>query len=188
MLGISAILSCTEKSTKEQGKSKPLSDYFESKNVEWSLITKVFSGDEEFLKNILDTKTIAKINSIGDSRLTSLKNLRKVNPEMKTIYIKPPAAVYAEEVVEFADIWLNTSYSAIQALNEAAKNQGKIHKVIIMIELGELREGVNRTDLIDFYEKIFDMKNIDVIGIGSNLGCMYGIEPSYDKLLQLYLY
>src|SRR5690606_36935754 len=25
-------------------------------------------------------------------------------------------------------------------------------------------------------------------GIGSNLGCMYGVEPSYDKLLQLSLY
>lgn len=174
--------------TKIKENIQKLSDYFESKNVEWSLITKVFSGDEEFLKNVLDTKTIAKINSVGDSRLTSLKNLRRVNPEMKTIYIKPPAAVYAEEVVEYADISLNTSYSTIQALNEAAKKKDKIHKVIIMIELGELREGVNRTDLIDFYEKIFDMKNIDVIGIGSNLGCMYGIEPSYDKLLQLSLY
>lgn len=165
-----------------------LSTYFESKNIEWSLITKVFSGDEEFLRHILDEKTIAKINSIGDSRLTSLKNLRNVNSALKTIYIKPPAAVYAEDVVEYADISLNTSFSTIQALNKAARKKGVIHKVIIMIELGELREGVNRKDLIDFYEKIFSMEYIEVIGIGSNLGCMYGIEPSYDKLLQLYLY
>ena len=33
---------------------RKLSDYFESRNVQWSLITKVFSGDEEFLKQILD--------------------------------------------------------------------------------------------------------------------------------------
>ena len=132
--------------------------------------------------------TIAKINSVGDSRLTSLKNLRKVNPDMKTIYIKPPAAVYAEDVVEYANISLNTSFPTIQALNNAAKRKGVIHKVIIMIELGELREGVNRADLIDFYEQVFSMEHIEVIGIGSNLGCMYGIEPSYDKLLQLYLY
>ncbi len=165
-----------------------LSDYFESKGIQWSLITKVFSGDEEFLKNVLDSQTIAKINSVGDSRLTSLKNLRRVNPNMKTIYIKPPAAVYAEDVVTYADISLNTSYSTIQALNDAAKKRGKIHQVIIMIELGELREGVNRADLMDFYEKIFSLQHIDVIGIGSNLGCMYGIEPSYDKMMQLYLY
>ena len=57
-----------------------------------------------------------------------------------------------------------------------------------MIELGELREGVNRENLMSFYEKVFDLPNIDVIGLGSNLGCMYGIEPNYDKLLQLSIY
>jgi len=167
---------------------RKLSDYFEQRNVTWSLITKVFSGDEEFLKHVLDEETISKINTVGDSRLTSLKNLRRVNPNMKTIYIKPPAAVYADEIVKYADISLNTSFSTIKALNKAAKKQNTVHKVIIMIELGELREGVNRDDLINFYERVFSMDHIDVVGIGSNLGCMYGIEPSYDKLLQLHLY
>jgi predicted amino acid racemase len=57
-----------------------------------------------------------------------------------------------------------------------------------MVELGELREGVKRTELMSFYETVFQLSNIEVIGIGSNLGCMYGIEPTYDKLLQLSLY
>ncbi len=165
-----------------------LSNYFDAHNIEWSLITKVFSGDKEFLKNILTDDVIKKINSVGDSRLTSLKNLKAVNPKMRTIYIKPPAKVYADEVVKYADISLNSSFSTIQALNEAAKKVGKTHQIIIMIELGELREGVNREDIMTFYKKVFDFSNIEVIGIGSNLGCMYGVEPSYDKLLQLSLY
>lgn len=41
---------------------------------------------------------------------------------------------------------------------------------------------------MNFYEKVFNLSNIEVIGIGSNLGCMYGVVPSYDKLLQLSLY
>ena len=164
---------------------KSLSDFFEKHNIQWSLVTKVFSGDKEFLKHILTDDVIEKINSVGDSRLTSLRNLRAVNPNMRTIYIKPPAEVYAAEVVEYADISLNSSLNTIMALNEAAGIQGKIHQVIIMIELGELREGVNRENLMSFYEKVFDLPNIDVIGLGSNLGCMYGIEFNYDKLLQL---
>jgi len=64
----------------------------------------------------------------------------------------------------------------------------KIHEIIIMVELGELREGVQRADIMNFYEKVFKLSNIEVVGIGSNLGCMYGVEPSYDKLLQLALY
>lgn len=164
---------------------RSLSDFFEERGTEWSLITKVFSGDHDFLVNILTNEVISKINSVGDSRLTSLKNLRAVNPTIRTIYIKPPAAIYADELVRYADISLNSSLSTIKALNEAAGRAGKIHQIIIMVELGEMREGVNRGDVISFYEKVFDLPYIEVIGLGSNLGCMYGIEPTYDKLLLL---
>ena len=167
---------------------RQLSSYFKEKGIEWSLITKVFSGDMEFLQEVLSHDVVLNVNSIGDSRLTSLKNLRKVNPEMRTIYIKPPAKIYAKEVVKYANISLNSSYSTILALNEAAKEAKTIHQIIIMIELGELREGIKRTQIMELYERVFRLDNIEVVGIGSNLGCMYGVEPSYDKLLQLSLY
>ncbi len=165
-----------------------LNKYLKSNNVKWSLITKVFSGDPEFMKRILTPDIIKDIHSVGDSRLSSLKNLKELNPELITIYIKPPAQAYINDVVKYADISLNSSYKTIKALNEAAKEMNKIHKIIIMVELGELREGVNRDDLFDFYKRIFNFSNIEVVGLGSNLGCMYGVEPTYDKLLQLSLY
>ncbi|WGH75056.1 alanine racemase [Tenacibaculum tangerinum] len=167
---------------------KKLSAFFEKNHIEWSLVTKVFSGDKTFLKTILTPDVTQKINSIGDSRLTSLRNLREVNPDLRTIYIKPPAKMYADDVVEYADISLNSSLTTIESLNEAAKKIGKVHEIIIMIEMGELREGIKRDDILGFYEKVFNLSNIEVIGIGSNLGCMYGVEPTYDKLLQLSLY
>jgi predicted amino acid racemase len=176
-------------STKKiQNNIKYLSDYFQSNNIHWSLVTKVFSGDKEFLKHVLTDDIIKKIDSVGDSRLTSLKNLKEVNPGMRTIYIKPPAKMYADEIIKYADISLNSSFTTIIALNNSAKKLNKIHQIIIMVELGELREGIKRTELMSFYEKVFKLSNIDIIGIGSNLGCMYGVEPSYDKLLQLSLY
>ncbi|MFD1551109.1 alanine/ornithine racemase family PLP-dependent enzyme [Putridiphycobacter roseus] len=167
---------------------KSLSNFFAENGIKWSLVTKVFSGDKEFLKNVLTEEVIANISSVGDSRLTSLKNLKAVNPNIKTIYIKPPAKIYAADLVKYADISLNSSYSTILAINKAAEKANKIHQIIIMIELGELREGVQRADIMDFYQKVFNLSNIEVIGIGSNLGCMYGVEPTYDKLLQLSLY
>jgi ornithine racemase len=57
-----------------------------------------------------------------------------------------------------------------------------------MIEMGDLREGVLGDKLIDFYGRIFNLPNIEVIGIGTNLNCLYGIMPSQDKLIQLGLY
>ncbi|NJO92832.1 MAG: hypothetical protein HC831_30590, partial [Chloroflexia bacterium] len=55
-------------------------------------------------------------------------------------------------------------------------------------EMGELREGVLREELIEFYSEVFELKNIEVVGIGTNLTCLYGILPNHDKLIQLSLY
>ncbi|PLX00398.1 MAG: amino-acid racemase [Marinilabiliales bacterium] len=165
-----------------------LNKYLKRNNIEWSLITKVFSGDEDFMRKVLTPDIIKDLHSVGDSRLSSLKTLKEVNPDLITIYIKPPAEIYVEDIVQYADISLNSSYRTIKALNEAAGKAGKIHKIIVMVELGELREGVLRENLEEFYEKVFELANIEVIGLGSNLGCMYGIEPTFDKLMQLTLY
>ena len=83
---------------------------------------------------------------------------------------------------------MNTEIRTIQLLNEEAQKQDKIHKVIIMIEMGELREGIMRDDLIDFYSQIFNLSNIEVVGVGTNLSCLYGVLPNHDKLIQLSLY
>ena len=165
-----------------------LSEFFESHNIQWSLITKVFSGDIEFLKKVLSDDVIEKINSVGDSRLSSLKNLRTVKPGIRTIYIKPPATVYADDIVRYADISLNSSLETVRALDQSARDQNRVHKVIIMIEMGELREGIQSEAILDFYKHASALSNIRIIGLGSNLGCMYGVEPTPDKLAQLASY
>src|SRR5690625_6024115 len=57
-----------------------------------------------------------------------------------------------------------------------------------MIELGDLREGVMREDLINLYEKVFRLPGSRVIGLGTNLNCLHGVMPDSDKLIQLSLY
>jgi len=167
---------------------KKLSDFLSKHNMKWTLISKVLAGNKSVLKKILTTPQLGNIHSIGDSRLSSLKNIKDINPNIITMYIKPPAIKYANEVVKYSDISFNTTFEAIQALNQEAKKLDKVHSVIIMIELGSLREGILRDNIVEFYSKIFKLPNIKVIGLGTNIGCMYGIEPTYDKLIQLSLY
>jgi len=57
-----------------------------------------------------------------------------------------------------------------------------------MVEMGDLREGVMRDELIQFYEDVFKLPNINVVGLGTNLNCLHGIMPNSDKLIQLALY
>ncbi|MDX9789944.1 MAG: alanine racemase [Candidatus Kapabacteria bacterium] len=165
-----------------------INDFTAKHNKQWTLISKVLSGNKQVLKEITNSGLLPGIHSIGDSRISNLRTVKQINPDIITMYIKPPAINYADEIIEVADISLNTSLDTLLALNEAATRHNKIHKVIIMIEMGELREGILHENVMQFYSNAFKLPNIDVVGLGTNLGCMYGIEPTYDKLLQLSLY
>lgn len=161
-----------------------LNDFFKSHNIDWSIVTKILCGNEEYLTELLNLG----IKQYSDSRISNLKMIKSLDENAQTIYIKPPAKGVIEEVVTYADISMNTDFHTIEMLSEEAVKQNKIHKIIIMIDLGELREGVMREDFIDFYAKVFEMKNIEVVGLGTNLACLYGVKPNNDKLLQLCLY
>lgn len=161
-----------------------LNTLFKKNNIEWSIVSKVLSGNKIFLTELLKFD----FEQICDSRVSNLKAIKSINPKIETIYIKPPAKRAISGVVKYADISMNTEIKTIKLLSAEAKKQNKTHKVIIMIELGELREGVLGEDFIDFYESIFKLDNIKVVGIGANLSCLYGVLPNHDKLIQLSLY
>lgn len=167
---------------------RKLDNYLKQNDIKWTLVSKILSGNREVLEIILNSPDIKNCHSIGDSRLSNLKVIKSLRPEIVTMYIKLPSITSAHSVVKYADISLNSSYHTIEALNREAVAQNKIHKVIVMVEMGELREGVIRDKLLKFYGSVFDLCNIEIIGLGTNLGCMYGVEPTYDKLIQLSLY
>lgn len=154
----------------------------------WSLVVKVLGGHYKVLESLLVPEVLSRVDSIADSRLHSLKKIKEIDPDIRTMYIAPAPVDAAREVVKVADVSLNTSYEAIEALNKEAKKQNKMHDIIVMIEMGELREGILRENIVDFYSKIFKMENINVLGLGTNLGCMHGVLPNRDKLIQLCLY
>lgn len=167
---------------------KKMSLFCEKHDKQWTFVTKVLGGYQPLLKKILQSDAIRKTHSIGDSRVSSLKTIKSIDKNLVTMYLKPPSSSFVKNVIKYADISLNTDFDTINKLNKEAQNQQKFHKILIMIEMGELREGVMREKFIDFYSKVFDLSNIEVLGIGTNLGCMYGIEPTFDKLIQLCLY
>lgn len=161
-----------------------LDDLFKSNDIKWGITTKLLCGHREYLSEVADLG----IGEMHDSRISNLKKIKELDPEVLTIYIKPPPRDIIPSVIKYADASLNTELSTLHALSEEAQRQETVHKVIVMIEMGDLREGVMREDLIDFYEKVFDLPALKVIGIGTNLNCMHGVMPDEDKLIQLALY
>lgn len=174
----------TLNTTKLRSNFDYLENLFKVNNIQWSVVSKMLCGHKEYLQELLKFD----IKQICDSRISNLKAVKQINPNVETIYIRPPRKRGIAGVVQYADISMNTEIETIKLLSAEAQKQNKIHKIIIMIELGELREGVMRDDLIDFYHSVFNLANIDVVGLGANLSCLYGVLPNHDKLIQLSLY
>ena len=92
-----------------------------------------------------------------------------------------------KDVIRLADISLNSEFEVIKALNDEARAQGKLHKVILMADLGDLREGFwDKDEMIKVAEYIENkMINIQLVGIGTNVGCYGSISPTVEKLEEL---
>lgn len=157
---------------------------FKSHNTDWAVVTKILCGNKAYLKEVLNLKP----RQVCDSRIHNLKVIKEIAPHVETVYIKPPAQSVIKNLVKYADISFNTEFETIKRISKEAIAQKKIHKILIMIELGDLREGILGDNLVEFYSKIFNLKGIEVIGLGANLNCLHGVMPSEDKLLQLCMY
>lgn len=161
-----------------------LDTLFKENNMDWGAVSKLLCGNELYLQELIDLG----ITEIHDSRVSNLKTVKKLAPNVQTVYIKPPAKRSIRSIVQYADVSMNTEYFTMKLLSDEAVRQDKIHKVIIMIETGDLREGVMGDHLVDFYAKVFELPNLEIIGLGTNLNCLHGVMPSQDKLIQLSLY
>lgn len=157
---------------------------FKDNGIEWAVVSKLLCGNEIYLKELIALGA----KEICDSRISNLKKIKQLDPSIETVYIKPPAKRSIEKLVKYADASFNTEYKTIKWISDEASRQNKMHKIIIMIELGDLREGVMGEELIDFYESVFRLPSIKVTGIGANLNCLNGVMPSEDKMIQLCLY
>jgi len=156
----------------------------EQHGASWTVVTKVLCGHSDTIKALQKLG----IRSIGDSRLDNLRDIERIVPDFETWYLRIPDVSSIPEVVKYSDVSLNSEIAIIKLLNEEARRQDKIHRIIMMVELGDLREGILPGSLVRFYEEVFHLSNIEVLGIGANLGCLAGVIPTVDQFMQLVLY
>lgn len=161
-----------------------LKELFETHEVSWGIVSKLMCGNRTFLQELISLG----VHEIHDSRISNLAKIKELSPEVQTVYIKPVSKRNIAKMVKYADVSLNSELNSIRWISEEAVKQGKTHKIIIMVETGDLREGVMGDHLVDFYAQVFDLPNIEIIGLGTNLNCLNGVMPSTDKLIQLSLY
>jgi predicted amino acid racemase/arginase family enzyme len=147
-------------------------------------VTKVTCGMPQVAKAMLR----GQVACIGESRMQNIHRLKAngVSTEFTLLRIPPLSA--AEDIVTSVNMSLNSELPVIQALSEAAFRRGLVHNIMIMADLGDLREGVWPDDLLPMVREVVELPGIRIAGLGTNLSCYGGVKPSEKNMNQLVEY
>lgn len=154
---------------------------FKERGIQWAVVSKLLCGSEAYIQYLLDLG----LRMFCDSRLANLQTIKRLCPDAQTLYIKPVPQHAIPDIIAVATCTFNTELETIRMLNEEAVKQDKVHEVILMLEVGERREGVLPEDIVEVARLCRELSNIRLVGLGANLTCMYGVLPSEDNLMRL---
>ena len=145
-------------------------------------VSKVFCADSELIRIMIEEE----VDYIADSRIENLISFSSTIPK---VLLRLPMISEAEKVVKHSNISLNSEIETIKALNKEAEKQETKHGVILMIDLGDLREGIFiEEDVYETVKKILKLEHIELKGIGTNLTCYGGVIPTTETLNKLIEY
>jgi len=143
------------------------------------IVTKGYCADLEIYKLLEDSD----IDYLADSRIQNLKKYEGTKKER--VLLRLPMISEVDDVVRFSDISLNSELTTIYKLNKAAAKFSKTHKILLMIDVGDLREGIffkNEDEIYHVVEEILKLDNIELYGLGVNLTCYGAVIPKKDNL------
>ncbi len=158
---------------------KHMLDICHDKGLSMMAVSKVFCADHELVEIMIEEN----VDFIADSRIENLIGIASVIPK---VLLRLPSIGDAKRIVMHSDISLNSEMATIKVLDKYAEELNKIHGIILMIDLGDLREGIFEIkEVIATVKKILRLKNISLKGIGTNLTCYGGIIPTEEILQKL---
>ncbi|MDY0219889.1 MAG: alanine/ornithine racemase family PLP-dependent enzyme [Desulfobacterium sp.] len=166
---------------KIHGNTKRLKSFFDQKGISMMCVTKGVLGSPPIARAMVE----AGVKLLADSRIENLKRIRDAGIGASLALIRTPSMGKIKDVVKYADISVNSEISVIERLSLEARDQNKIHGIILMVDLGDLREGILPRDLEQTLLKIMPLTGVKILGIGTNLGCIGGILPDQAKMDQL---
>ena len=152
-----------------------------ARGIEVIGITKGFTAIPE----IAQVMIVSGIIKLGDSRLDNIQSLKAAGIKAEMVLIRTPMLHEVDRVVRLTCCSLNSEIVVIQALSAVAVQHGKIHDIILMVDFGDLREGVLPEEARDTVQQILPLQGIRLRGLGANFNCLSGIQPTPDNLLGL---
>jgi predicted amino acid racemase len=140
-------------------------------------VTKSVCGDPDAARAML----MGGVSMVGESRLSHIRRLRQAGIKADIMMLRLPALSEVDEIVRLTQVSLNSQMETVRALSHVAQAQDIIHRVILMIEAGDRREGVMPENAMPIAKDILGLPNIELIGVGANVSCIGGVQPSWEN-------
>lgn len=144
-------------------------------------VTKACCGEPEVARAI----SRGGVDWIGDSRTQNLARLRMIGIDKPMCLLRLPMLSEVSEAVRVADMSLVSELVTAKALSEAALSQGRVHKVTLMVDLGDLREGLMPQNILPAAKEFATLPGLELHGLGANFACYGGVLPTMEKLREL---
>ena len=159
--------------------ARVLCDICDQNNISVAGIIKFSDGDLQIARAYLD----GGCAQIGVSRAKHLKALKETFPDAETLLTRSPTRGDLENCARYADLTLIADAGVLTALNAEAAKWDTHPGILLMLDVGDLREGVdNIPELVELAQLCESLPNLNLRGVGTNLACMNGVLPTWENL------
>lgn len=166
---------------KVEQNARSLVDRLERRGIQVTGVTKATLGSPDVARAMLR----GGVKRLADSRIDNLEALKEAGIRTPLMLLRAPDPVWADRAVAVAQFSLVSDLDVANALAVAAGKRGSDHGIVLMVELGDLREGVMMRDALDIARVISRTRNLKLAGIGTNLACRSGVIPGDDQMQDL---
>jgi predicted amino acid racemase len=149
--------------------------------IEVVAVTKCTCGAPEVGRALLAGGGVA----LGESRHENAARLRGAGIEAPLWLLRAPAPERAAETVRLFDLSLASELQTCMALDAAAAALGRRHQVLVMVDLGDLREGIMPDELPAFVDAVEALEHVELAGVGVNLTCYGAVMPDERNMAEL---
>ncbi len=141
-------------------------------------VTKAVCGHPAIAQAMLD----GGASGLADARISNVQRLRAAGMTGSIALIRTPMLSQADQVVRSCEASYNTEILVISALAVAAIRNGSVHGIILMVEMGDQRDGILPENLADITQQVMQMPGVALKGIGTNFACLNGLAPTALQL------
>lgn len=164
---------------KIENNSRKVHEIFKPAGISIMAVTKGFSAEPRIAEAMLR----GGAEFIADARIRNLKRLAHL--PVKKVLLRLPMKSEIEEVLSYCDYSLNSELDTLREIGKAASRRQMDHQVIIMVDLGDYREGIRYHKVEEFIKEAVTIPGVRIKGFGVNLTCFGGVIPEQTTLLRL---